>query len=247
MNNYSICITTFSKRFSYIETLVGQIRKFSDSDILISVNGDYKKEFDNSYRDKILQLCLSHKNVYPIFFPEQRGLSKLWNTLLIHSRHDWCLMLNDDVEIESNDVFLSASNLSDNPDIFRVNGSFSHFFVHKVCIHDLGYFDERLLGFGEEDGDIVFRYIEKYNKWIQDLWIGGLKNLVIDVRDENIRGANSKYSAFNRDFCFMIENCKYKPDTQGIQGCFGYPMSKNLNDLPNYAYELFFRENKNNL
>jgi glycosyltransferase involved in cell wall biosynthesis len=247
MNNYSICITTFSKRFSYIETLISQIRKFSNQDILISINGDYKKDFDNLYREKILNLCLKYENIYPIFFPEQRGLSKLWNTLIIHSKYDWCLMLNDDIEIESDDIFIKANYLTDTPDLIRINGSFSHFFVHKVCIDEIGYFDERLLGFGEEDGDIFFRYIEKYNRWIQDFWIGGVKNLVIDVRDENIRGSNSKYSAFNSDFCFVINDCKYKSDPNGIQGCFGYPKIKFLEDLPNYSYEKFFKENKNNL
>jgi len=247
MNKYTICITTFSKRFSYIESLINQIRKFSDNDILISINGDYKKDFDNLYREKILNLCLKYENIYPIFFPEQRGLSKLWNTLIIHSKHDWCLMLNDDIEIESDDIFIKGNNLSDSPDLIRINGSFSHFFVHKVCIDELGYFDERLLGFGEEDGDIFFRYIEKYNKWIQDFWVSGVKNLVIDLRDDNIKNGIGKYSAFNRDFCFVIDNCKYKPNDNGIIGCFGFPMEKKLEDLKIYPYEGFFKENKNNL
>ena len=72
----------------------------------------------------------------------------------------------------------------------------------------MSYFDERLLGFGAEDGDIEYRYIEKYDKWIQDTYIHGINNLVIDIKDEEIKIINKKYSAFNFDFCFYMENPK---------------------------------------
>ena len=68
MNQFSIGITTFSKRFSYVETLVSQLRTYTDADILISVNGDYNKNFNNEYRKKILSLCSNYDNIYPIFF-----------------------------------------------------------------------------------------------------------------------------------------------------------------------------------
>jgi len=247
MSPFTIGITTFSKRYNYIEKLIDQIREYSKHDILIAINGDYKENFKEDYRKQILNLSLKHENVYPIFFPEQRGLSKLWNTLTIHSKTDWILLINDDVEVLNGDVITFGDNLPDSPNIHRINGSFSHFFAHKKCIDDLGYFDERLLGFGEEDGDIFFRYIEKYNKWIQDSYINGLKNLVVDVRDEKIKRGVGKYSAFNRDFCFLSENCKYVPDKSGITGCFGSPMRKNLQDLNQYPYEKFFQENKEKL
>lgn len=247
MTPFTIGITTFSKRYNYIEKLVNQIRSYAKHDILIAINGDYKQDFNEEYRKQILNLCLKQERVYPIFFPEQRGLSKLWNTLMIHSKTNWCLLLNDDVEVLNGDIIPFGENLPDTPNMHRINGSFSHFFVHKKCIDDLGYFDERLLGFGEEDGDIFFRYIEKYNKWIQDSYINGLNNLVVDVRDENIKRGVGKYSAFNRDFCFFIENCKYVPDSSGITGCFGMPMRKNLQDLNQYPYEKFFQENKEKL
>lgn len=247
MGKLTITITTFSKRYEYVEKLIKQIRNFTDLDIILSINGDYKEKFNEEYRIKILNLSSQYPNIYPIFFPEQRGLSKIWNTSIIHSSTDWCLLLNDDIEIHSNDVFEFGKNLESEPQIIRVNGSFSHFFVHKDIINDLGYFDERLLGFGEEDGDIFFRHIEKYGTWVRDVYLHGLNNLVIDVRDENIKSGNGKYSAFNRDFCFMVENPKYVADDNGIQACFGYKMRKNLPDLQLYPYEKFFKENKEKL
>jgi glycosyltransferase involved in cell wall biosynthesis len=248
MNKFTICITTFSKRFDYLKKLINQIRSFSDVDVIVAVNGDYKKVFDNDYRTNVLKLCSDYPYVFPIFFPEQRGLSKLWNTLIIHSKTDWCLMLNDDIELTTDDFHkYGNNNLDVDPDLLRINGSFSHFFLHKKCIDDLGYFDERLLGFGEEDGDVFFRYIEKYDRWIKDVYIHGFNNLVIDVRDDEIRRGVGKYSAFNREFCFLSESPKYVSDASGISGMFGQPMKKNLPDECLYPYESFFTENKNKL
>ena len=208
--NYSVCITTFSKRFNFLEKLVSQVRSFSNCDILISINGDYKQEFNNEYRKQILNLCLKYDNIYPMFFPEQRGLAKMWNELVIHSKTDWCLMLNDDVELTLDDIFTTTiPSLGDKPDLRRINGSFSHFLIHKVCLDELGYFDERLLGFGEEDGDIFYRYIERYNSWIQELYVHGFINIVSDIRDENITAGVGKYTKFNRDFSFLNEKSRF--------------------------------------
>ncbi len=248
MIDFTIGITTFSKRFDFLAKLIEQIRGHTDKDILIAINGDYNKKFEENYRKNILHICLKYQNIFPIFFPEQRSLSKLWNTLIIHSKNNWNLILNDDIEILSRDVFIyGANHLPNKYDLLRINGSFSHFFVHKNCIDELGYFDERLLGFGEEDGDIFYRYIELYNTRIQDLYINGLNNLVIDIRDENIKPGNGKYSAFNRDFCFYEKNCKYIQDKDGITGIFGHPMKKSLPDLLQYPYEKFFRDRKKEL
>jgi hypothetical protein len=157
-------------------------------------------------------------------------------------------MLNDDIEINLNEFVTFANNLNREPDLLRINGSFSHFLIHKKCIDDLGYFDERLLGFGEEDGDISYRYIQKYDRWVQDVYINGFVNLVIDLRDEEIRRGVGKYSAFNREFCFLKDGCKYVPDSSSkISAMFGQPMKKNLEDLNLYPSESFFMKNKNNL
>jgi glycosyltransferase involved in cell wall biosynthesis len=231
-----------------VEKLVTQVRSLTTCDILIAVNGDYNQEFNNEFRKQILDLCLKFDNVYPIFFPEQRGLAKLWNTLVVHSKQDWCLLLNDDVELDNDEVFISTiPSLGDKPDLRRINGSFSHFLIHKDCLDKIGYFDERLLGFGEEDGDIFYRYIETYNEWIQELWVHGFTNLVVDVRDENIKPGIGKYSQFNRNFCFSDEPCKYISVSEGITGLFGQHMKKNIEDLSQYPYEKFFKENKGKL
>lgn len=241
---YSICITTFSKRFNLIEKLVSQIRSFTNTDILIAINGDYTLEFNNDYRKKMLNLCSSFDNIYPIFFPEMRGISKLWNTLVIHSKQDWCLVLNDDIEITTNDIFEKLFFILDSdPNIYLINNQvegqgFSHFIVHKKFLDAVGYFDERFLGFGCEDGDLLWRYEEKYQRPIQILQIHGILNLRDGSRDENIQPENTKYTKFNKDFCMQ----KYIPG-DGAVGSFGQKMKRVIPDESQYPYEKFFKEN----
>ena len=248
---YTIGITTFSNRLPDIIKVVGQIRMYSAVDIIITVNGNYKEEFNEEYRVSILELCIKHKNVYPIFFPAQRGLAKMWNTAIIHSKTDWVLLLNDDIEITSNEFFttLESNIVNQDADICRINGTFSHFLIHKKTIDIIGWFDERLLGFGEEDGDIIFRYIEIYNKNVCEWSINGIISFNSWVRDENIRPGVSKYSAFNREHIFLGSNPKYIKSTDGvgIEGMFGAIYKKNVPDIIQYPYEQFYENNKNNL
>ena len=67
---------------------------------------------------------------------------------------------------------------------------------------------------------------------------------MIDIRDEEIKRVNNKYSAFNSNFCFFMENSKYVNDPNGIVCCFVPTKKKNLLDINLYPYEKFFRENK---
>jgi glycosyltransferase involved in cell wall biosynthesis len=251
MKKYTIGITTFSKRLHFIKELIPDIRKYTDMDIIIAINGDYNLDFSEEYRLDILKLCLENFNVYPIFFPEQRGLSKLWNTLAIHSKNDWVLLLNDDVKITGPELFLklNCDLNSHEPSLIRVNGSFSHFVINKLILEELKYFDEKLLGFGEEDGDICYRYINELNKWpVEWMGIHGIENIVSEIRDENIKRGVGKYTAFNREITFTGDNPKYiQDDENGINGMFPVKMRLVIPTLSQYPYEKFFRENKDKL
>ena len=50
-----IFITTFSKRFNYVENLINSIRNQSDIDIFININGDYKKNIDEEEKEKLIR------------------------------------------------------------------------------------------------------------------------------------------------------------------------------------------------
>jgi len=238
----TICITTFKERYHFVSKLVSQIRSYNDMKILISINGERDGSFDNEYRKNILELCSSYDNVYPIFFIEMRGLSKMWNTLLSHSPTRYVLMLNDDLEI-TKDIFrqINTNNITLN----KINNSYSHYLVDKELIDKVGWFDERLLGFGEEDGDIHYRIGETGIK-INNIRIDGLINIVSDIRQEEVTKSNGgKYTEFNRNWI----------QTKYIEGYYDGPnmfsnkwvRDKSVDDTNSLPYERFFWDNKNKL
>ena len=111
-------------------------------------------------------------------------------------------------------------------------------------MNSLGYFDERLLGFGEEDGDIMFRLNKQMGKKIFRLYAGGLENIVSDIRHEQIKSGVGKYSFFNRDYIF---NQKYKCDGNIYYFPDGIECEQIIEDSQQYPYETFFEENKEKL
>lgn len=247
MKEFSITITTFSKRFAYISNLISQIRSFVDNKIYLIVNGEKNGLFDEEYRVKILSLCASYKFVYPTIFTEIRGLAKLWNTAIINSDIEDILILNDDLEIYSDNIFKDVSQhilKTDYKGLTKINGSFSHFVINKNLIQKIGFFDERLLGFGEEDGDVTLRLL-KLNVHIQNIFCENVTNIVSPVRHEEIKPGLGKYSSFNREF-IMTQKYKHNPSSPH-QGMFDYPVEQILEDINPYPLEDFFTQNKHKL
>ena len=244
---FTIGITTFSKRFNYVETLIDQIRSFVDYPIILVINGEKDGSTDDNYLKNILNLCQKYPQIYPTIFLETRGLSKMWNTIVVQSFYDNIMILNDDIEIKSNHVFDAAEQIFNNPNfqgICKINSSFSHFLVDKKVIESLNYFDERLLGFGEEDGDITYQML-KLNKTIDNVYCNGVINIISDVRHDHITSGIGKYSKFNRDF---IYGQKYLTDySSNLRGMFDTPMKEQLLNNDQYPCEIFFRNNKSKI
>jgi predicted glycosyltransferase involved in capsule biosynthesis len=246
---YSICITTFKDRFDLLKNLIKSLRDFTDSDIFIAVNGQANQKFCNNYRREVLTLCRNYQSIYPIFFLEPRGLSKMWNTLIAHSSTENNLMLNDDVEITTGD-FDSFCKENQPKIIGTINYNFSHFLVNKNIFHDMKGFDERFLGFGNEDTDFKYRYASKYKQKIPNFMVHGMRNLDSQLFDSGvINRSGSKYSEFNNTFFLYGQNPKYiKSDDGDIAvDTFVFPVKKNLEEEPQYIYENFFKENKHKL
>lgn len=248
----SIGITTFEHRFDrYFVPLLQRIREYAENEIIVAVNGEHERGFGEAYRRGVLECIAGHRNTYPIVFPCFRGLSKLWNSIIVHASHDHILMLNDDVMIERpgflDDV---CSALRGNQGrTFLINRSWSHFVVSRTEIDELGYFDERLLGIGEEDGDLTWRYIRRYGEGIRSVRLKGFVNYAEDTvrtyEPVNIRThSGTKYSLFNRKFMFEE---KYLPSPDGIRGMFDEPVVLKDPGKEQYPYERFYRERKKEL
>ena len=248
----TIGITTFEARFErYFVPLLKKIREYVDNEIIVGVNGENNREFNEDYRKGLLQFLSEKQNVYPIVFPRFRGLSKLWNSIVIHSTNDYILMLNDDIMINSKD-FIKDVCLALNRNqgrTFLINRSWSHFLINRDELDDLGYFDERLLGIGEEDGDMTWRYIDRYKREIGNYKIKGFENFAEDTvytcKPVNIKThSGTKYSLFNRKFMFEE---KYQKVPNGIKGMFDQPVVMKDVGVNQYPNERFYRLRKGEL
>ena len=249
----SIGITTFERRFEkYFVPLLTRIREYDpETEVLVAVNGEHEKDFGEGYRSRILNFIAGMERVYPVVFPRFRGPTKLWNTLAIHATCDHILVLNDDIMIANGDFVkdICRAIRKNQGRSFVINGSWSHFLISRQEIDEFGYFDERLLGIGEEDGDMTWRYIQRYGRPLADVSMKGFVNYseetASDHAPQNIRARpGMKYSQFNRDFMFTV---KYEKDPAGIKGMFDDPVSLKDPGLQQYPNERFYREHKGEL
>jgi hypothetical protein len=250
--NISIGITTFEHRFDkYFAPLLARIREFAENEIVVAVNGEHEREFGEEYRKRVLECIARHRNVYPLVFPRFRGLSKLWNSVIIHATCDHILMLNDDVMIERPGFmdYVCSALRRNGGRTFLINCSWSHFVVSRAEIDELGYFDERLLGIGEEDGDMVWRYLRRYGREIPSFALKGFVNYAEETvrayKPVNIQThSGTKYSLFNRNFMFTE---KYEPNPDGVKGMFDEPVVLKDSGKEQYPNERFYRFRKKDL
>lgn len=250
-SNYSIGITTYKYRFEkWLKPLVDSIKKYRPNiEILIAVNGENNEVFDEEYRKSILEYTATKKNTFLTIYPTYRGLCKLWNNLLINSSNHKVLLLNDDISIIDINFFDELERVIDSGiELFKINSSWSHAFLDRRLVNEIGWFDERYLSIGEEDGDFEWR-LGKATGGV-NVPIVYLPSIINHVDHSNcllgMKIANSKYSKFNLDFAF---NQKYQVDNQNGEN-YGV-MNRNLvcksPTPPLHVTESFYWNNKDKL
>lgn len=237
---YSIGIVTYVKRYeTFFKPLIESIKKQRESiEIIICVNGDYNQPFDEEYRQKILTFISGIKNSFVFIHPEFRSLSKLWNTCLINASNDNLLLLNDDVSIHAGFFDnLEASLSKTEKNFFLINKSWSHAFLNRHIVDEVGWFDERLLGVGGEDNDFEWRYLNKLGAKVKNKEL----NFIDNHSDKNNylinqQKTHANYSKFNTDFLRL----KYLESTDGQKYGLWY-RAVNINETPKmYPCEKFF-------
>ncbi|MDT7515477.1 hypothetical protein [Rhodoferax mekongensis] len=245
---YSIVITTFDKRFD--EFLVPLIRSIkqerNEAEIIVTANGSARAPFNEKYRAALLSFLASQHNCFPIIFPNFQSLAKMWNRGILTASQDRVLVLNDDLHIPAvNDGGFFAKFedvLQRQPGTFKINGSFSHYVIDKSELIDVGFFDERLLGLGEEDGDFFWRFHEKFGREIPSVELPNIDNINSDISDDGYTKGIRTAAKFNRDY---IKNVKYKEVLiGGYRGMFDKRVKKQVPDEMQYPYETFYREHK---
>jgi hypothetical protein len=254
MTNFSIGITTFERRLESLTRMIKYLKR-CDPDIIINlaINGEVETPFSEEYRKGILRLCLEYKNIFPVFHQEFRALAKLWNTLVINSVTEYNLILNDDLLFDEGKNFIEILSgvISSNPDqeCFAINNSFSHFVITKKLLDDMNYFDERFLLHGEEDGDFVWRYIDKFGNYPPGLNLPIIVNVhQTGQKDPTTVTNNSEIGyaekpKFNQEF--TVTKYTFDPSAT-ISGLYGRPHRRVLSDERQYPYESFFLKNRYN-
>lgn len=250
-NPYSVVITTFDKRFeAYLVPLLAQIKmQRPDIEVIVVINGPAQGAFDEVYRANILSYLARFPKVFPTMFPSFQSLAKLWNRGALTASHQRTLILNDDLELKSKEGVCFFDHLevalNANPGTFKINGSFSHFIADRRELIEVGFFDERLLGLGEEDGDFYWRFYKKYKKEIPSAEVDLIDNVQSDLADDGYTKGIRTASKFNRDF---IQSQKYKTTLLGgYRGMFDKKVSQILEDEKQYPYESFYLDNKHQL
>ena len=244
--NMSILIVTFKERFEYVKDLITKVRLSTKDDIVLAVNGNNEELMDEDYRKNILDFCSKIDNCYPIVCPEFKSLPKLWNTLVIFSRTEYNFIICDDVEFNNLHCIDEIKSYINNTqeEFFKINNEFSHFVLTKSKLHKLNYFDERLCGFGEEDGDIIHNFILNENREMPNLVINNVYNKALyHIKNKDIEVHVDNKPRFNREFVSV----KYKEDENGIFGMNPTKISKVIDDQQQYPYEIFVKNNKHNI
>ncbi len=251
LDPYSVVITTFDKRFdAFFVPLLAQIKSQRPNiEVIVTINGPAKSSFDEVYRAHILSYLAQFPQVFPTMFPSFQSLAKMWNRGALNTSHNRALVLNDDLELKTENGFSFFDGLetalASQAGTFKINGSFSHFILDKRELIDVGFFDERLLGLGEEDGDFFWRFYKKYKKEIPSVDIGLIDNVQSDLADDGYTKGIRTASKFNRDF---LQTQKYKNTLLGgYRGMFDKKVNQILEDEKQYPYESFYLENKNKL
>jgi len=239
---YSIGITTYGARiYKYLIPLVDQIKLIKpEIEIIITANGEIN-HFDEEYRKELFEFISTKKNTHLVTYPRFRSLSKLWNTCLINSSNSEVLLLNDDITISRE--FFDAFDYVEKKGCFKINGSWSHSFLDRELVAKIGWFDERYLGIGEEDGDFEWRWENQFGTTISSRYFDGIINHV-DCNDclADMNKVNGKYSKFNLEFAI---GTKYIESEDGKNFGIMDRQLKCISPTPNqYGCEEFYWENK---
>lgn len=246
-NPYSIVITTFDQRFEpFLKPLITQIQAERPGiEIIVMINGLCKAPFNPSYRQQVLHFLADQPNCFPTVFPSFQSLAKMWNRGILNASNERVLVLNDDLTIHPSKTSAATGfftgfeqALMNYLRSFKVNGSFSHYVINRTELIEVGFFDERLLGLGEEDGDFFWRYHERYGSEIESITIQGIDNVQSDLADTGYTKGIRTAALFNRQF---IKEKKYRDVLLGgYRGMFDKRVKKQIADEKQYPYETFY-------
>lgn len=209
-SEYSIGIVTYVARFeSFLIPLIKQMTNvFPDKEIICIVNGHHDELLQINYLRQVTAFLNQFPNVHYITHEKHQPLAKCFNWIAMLSFAPRMLILNDDVSLNLLFRREFEKTLIKNNSFFVINYSWSHFLISKDFIKEIGWFEERLLGTGQEDGDYHIRIVEK-GKEVTKMVCHGITNHV--APQDNAGWANisekastgtGKTAAINDEFLY---------------------------------------------
>jgi hypothetical protein len=246
----SIGIVTYLGRYeTYFMPLIRKLyRVFPDYQIIVFINGHHDQVKQVCYLQKITSFLGKFKNVSYVTHFQHQPLARSWNWLIFLSNSEKTLLINDDV-ILTYEFRYHFERLTNLPDIFLINKSWSHFVISKKIIRDAGWFDERFVGMGYEDHDYTFRLAMR-GITIQNFTFPGIWDQNAPQTDagwatfSEIDRDEKRHSQINQDFFkkkWYWSNYDHVPETGSIT--FFDPMFQRdwtvapkvgIDEVPNY-------------
>lgn len=204
-NKYTIGVVTYHARFEkFFKPLIEKlVRIFPDREIVTVLNGHPNQTLQLKYLDEASKFLSRFENIRYIAHTDHQSLSRCWNQIVILANTEDILILNDDTNVS--ELFRSElePHVGENL-LTTINQSWSHFILRKEIVRQVGWFDERYLGVGYEDGDYAYRMTMSGIK-LSDLHCDGVRNFVaknLNPGWQNISNTSNgnKYAEINREF-----------------------------------------------
>lgn len=207
--DYSIGIVTYVGRYKkyFIEGIKNLSKIFNDKEIICIINGHYDKNLQIEYLRSITSYLKQFPNVKYITNENNQSLSKCWNWTILMKNTPGILILNDDIKITPLFRHEFEKKIINNKIFFTINNSWSHFYITNDIIKKVGWFDERFIGVGSEDGDYMIRMAE-LNIPITNVACKGILNYV--DKQKNAGWANVSEIAYKKYTSANIEFMKKK-------------------------------------
>jgi hypothetical protein len=160
-----IGVTTYIDRYDdfFKPLYLKLISIFPDIDIRVAVNGFYDEDEQASYLKRIEdELCVGlSERITFVMHHKAVGLTTLWNEILGQNNRPQSLILNDDLEIYPWFRHWLENVYWESDYITLIEATWSHFFISRKALEEVGWFDEEFLGIGFEDMDYTARCLNR--------------------------------------------------------------------------------------
>jgi hypothetical protein len=189
--------------------------------IYLVINGKFDGPPDSQKLMHLINRVSEYEDVFPIVFGHLQGCATLWNTGLTHSNCSRNFVFNDDISVDEETIASQmqvAVEMMSESNLLTINNSWSHYLISNNCLKDIGPFDERFLGFGEEDGDYIRRVVVHTGKGPTNVLLPSFVNVIDQSADPNVATSWGKYSLFNK----CLFHLRY-PETQSMSTFFPDP------------------------